>query len=959
MIRRALLAATVAAAAFAPPADAQSVRPWLDWRTLRTEHFDVHFPAELEPWTRDVAERLEAVHAAVGGLVGSVPGARTTIVVDDPAGQANGSAFPFIRTPYILLYPTPPEARSVLGHTRGPAELLALHEFAHIAHLTWPTRNPFRKLLSVVDPLGLGPVTLNAPRWVTEGYATYAEGRLTGYGRPHGVVRAAILRQWALEGRLPPYEQLSATSGGFQVPGMAYLAGSAFLEWLAEREGDESLTRLWRRMSARQGRSFDEAFRGVFGGSPREMYGLFTVEVTANALQARRILADAGLVTGDTVQHLAWGTGDPAVSPDGEHVAVMLGGATAAASRVVVWRTVEPAADSAAAAADSVLLARDSLDVPATRVWPRARQARATLRPAEGLLPYRAPRFLPGGREVLLVRGASIGGGATREDLFVWNWRDGGVRRVTRGASIRAADPLPDGRRAAAVQCRNGICGLVLVDLTTGALSPLAEGTLDRVFDRPRVSPDGRTVVAAMQQGGRWKLVTVDVETGALRILHDDVAASSYDPAWSPDGTSVLAVSEAGGVPNLARVDAETGGVRALTRVTGAAVAPAPDPATGGVFFLSLHAGGWDLHRIHPDSAGGVGFTLLPDSLAPAVRRFPAAAADTLPRATLPASRPYGIGPRWTRALPMFAGSADGTAAGLILHSADPVGRLGLAVRGAWGERGLERGASATAVWRGWRPALAAEGFWLEHHPSRLAGFDAPGRDARYAGGALWAENAWRNARNAQGWRLGASAGHLAPAEGDAGARTLAFARYAVSDGRRAGAGFAAGSLALDGAAGRTMGEDWARGTITAAFGAGLGSLGLRAEGTLGRVSTGAPRWEQFAVGGAPSLLGDGGALSQQVAMPALRWGALEGEQLLTYRLSTTLGALTPYFWGGTTDRGWDRWLRVAGVEASAAVPALRAAAIPGGRVLAGVAYTLDGPREHGVTAYASVGFTP
>jgi hypothetical protein len=959
MIRRLLLAAALAATAFPRPAHAQAVRPWLEWRTLRTEHFDVHFPAEMEPWTRDVAERLEGVYTAVGALVGSVPERRVTVVVDDPAGEANGAAFSFLRTPYILLYPTPPDPRSPLGHTRGPAEQLAVHEFAHIAHLTRPTRNPFSRLLSTVDPRGLGPLAQSAPRWVREGYATYAEGRLTGYGRPHGAVRAAILRQWALEGRLPTYAQLDASTGPYQFPGMAYLAGSAFLEWLAERRGEQSLTQLWRRMSARQRRTFDQAFTGVYGGTPMELYGLFAVELTADALQARRLLAEAGLVTGDTVQHLAWGTGDVALSPDGRHMALTLGGPTRAWSRVVVWRTDAPAPDSADAAADAALLARDPQDVPPVRVWPRARPAVATLRPADGVLPYHAPRFLPGGAEVLLVRSAAIGGGATREDLFVWRWRDGEVRRVTRGAGIRAADPHPDGRRAAAVQCGNGFCALVMVDLASGAVTPLAEATTERVFDRPRVSPDGRTVAAAMQEGGSWKLVTVPVAGGPVTVVYAAGSASAYDPAWTPDGTALVATDERTGIANLVRVDLASGAARPLTSVVGAAAAPEVDPATGEVYYLSLHAGGWDVYRVHPDSAGPAALPVLPDSLAPAVRWMPAAAVDTLPRAPLPPSRPYGLGPRWTRVFPMGGAGPDGGAGGVIVHNADPVGRLALAARGAWGDRGMERGASITSVWRGWRPALTVEGFWIDHDPSRLPGYDVPGLDAQYAGASLSTGNAWSRARNTQEWRVGASAGGLSPVEGAAGGRTLAFARYAVSDGRRMGAGYADGGLALHGAAGRTLGEGWARGTLTAAFGAGRGALGVRAEATLGRVSGGAPAWERFAVGGGRSLLVDEAVLSQRAAMPALRFGALEGDELLTYRLSTSLGALTPYFWGGTTDRGWDRWLRVTGVELSTAFPGFRAAATPGGRLLAGVAYGLDGAYENDVTAYFGVTYVP
>ncbi|HEY0017143.1 MAG TPA: hypothetical protein VGC13_12525 [Longimicrobium sp.] len=957
MIRRLLLTAALAALALVSPLHAQSTRPWLEWRSIRTEHFDVHYPTELEAWTRDVVSRLEGIQPVVAASVGSAPERRVTVVVDNPAGEANGSAYSFLRTPYILLYPTPPEARSVLGHTRSFVEQLLVHEFAHIAHLSRPSRNPFTRFMSIIDPRGVGPLT-GAPRWVKEGYATYVEGRLTGSGRPHGVARAAVLRQWAIEGRLPSYAQMSAESGSYQAGGMAYLAGSAFLEWLAERRGDESLTQLWRRMSARQGRSFDQAFAGVYGGTPQEMYGFFTVDVTAHALEARRRLAEAGLVVGDTVQRLTWGTGDPAVSPDGQHLAVTLRGPSAAFSRIVVWRTEAPAADSAEEAERRRLLERDPEDVPPVPVRPRPRAALATLRPADGL-PYEGARFLPGGDELLVVRSAPIGGGATRPDLFVWNWRRNTIRRVTRGASIRAADPAPDGRRAVAVQCRDGFCGLVMVSLRDGALTPLAPGGVDVVYDRPRFSPDGSTVAAAMQEGGRWKLVVVDTAGGPPRVVHDDARGSAFDPVFTADGQGLVAVSEAGGIANLARVDVRTGEATPLTRVTGAATAPEVDRRTGEVYFLSLHAGGQSLHRIHPDSARPGPFAALPAALAPAAPRVAAAAPDTFPRGPVPASRAYGLGPRWTRVLPLGAAYADGGSAGFIVYNADPVGRLAVAAQGAWGDPGLERGGSLAAVWRGMRPALAAEAFYLAHEPSRLAAYDLTGRDARYAGAALTARNQWSAGRRVQEWRLGASAGRLDMGEGEDGSRVFGFGRYYATDGRRVGAAYSAGVLTLSGAAGETVGERWGRGMVTTAFGAGWGGLGLRAEATLGRVSTAAPVWEQWTVGGPAPLLVDEGVLGQRVAMPALRWGALEGPDLLTYRVSTSVGFLTPYFWGGTTDPSYDRWLRVAGVELLTTVPAFRAAGSPAIRMLAGLAYGLDAGYENDVTAYLSVSYVP
>src|SRR5689334_13834271 len=126
-----------------------------------------------------------------------------------------------------------------------------------------PSRNPLGQVLEKFV-LPLNPITLHAPRWVLEGYATVVEGRLTGAGRPSSTIRALILRQWAENGRLPTYAQLNSDQR-FLGMSMAYLMGSAFLEWLEQRNGPDALRNVWARMTARQRRSFDAAFTGVFG----------------------------------------------------------------------------------------------------------------------------------------------------------------------------------------------------------------------------------------------------------------------------------------------------------------------------------------------------------------------------------------------------------------------------------------------------------------------------------------------------------------------------------------------------------------------------------------------------------------------------------------------------------------------------------------------------------------------
>ena len=44
-------------------------RTWLDWRTIETSHFSVHYPTELETWARGVAAKLEGIDSSVSRMV--------------------------------------------------------------------------------------------------------------------------------------------------------------------------------------------------------------------------------------------------------------------------------------------------------------------------------------------------------------------------------------------------------------------------------------------------------------------------------------------------------------------------------------------------------------------------------------------------------------------------------------------------------------------------------------------------------------------------------------------------------------------------------------------------------------------------------------------------------------------------------------------------------------------------
>lgn len=963
MMRAIRVFAVVVCCVVARPRQVRSqvlVRSWLPWRTIETEHFAFHYPSDLEQWTQYLATRIEPIDSAVTSVVGYRLPKKTHIVVDDPYAVPNGSAWPFLKKPVINFWATPPDPREDIGDFRVWGEMLASHEFAHIVHLSRPSRNTFLRRVWSAMPVDLGPIPLKAPRWVIEGYATYVEGRVTGSGRPHGAWRAAFLREWALEGQLPTYEQMSSWSA-YAGGEFAYLAGSAYLEWLVARQGDSSLVHLWRRMSARQNRTFEDAFVGVYGESPRALYGRFAVELTGKSLQARNAIAAAPLDTGAIVQRLAWSTGDPAISADGSRVALLIRSANRPA-RVVIWKTA-PEPDTLRKKRDSSLVARDPEDVPARPIHPPPKKPLATLR-AVGGSAYQQPRFLHDGR-VLLWRNTARGDGSLAPDLYLWDPQRHEVRRVTRGAYVRDADPSPDGHSAAAMQCRHGWCDLAIVNLDDGRVRAVERGTPVETWYRPRWAPDARSIVASLQTGGVWRIALVDVATGTFRLADPNDGANRYDATFVSSDT-LLVVSDRGGVPNVERLALSSGAIAPLTNVTGAAVAPEVNSADHSVWFLSLYSKGYDLRRI----ASAFATTRIVSSLDP--RLAPAAPpARVQPTAFSPnpiaAPHRYSLGDRLFRWIPAPQYGADGGSGVLALASSDIVGKSELLVLGAAGDLGTWRGGSASFTWRGTR--------W----PLHLSGFDAtqtasanraqlvvdPRLDQRLQGTTVDVEKVTTTETVRAALKVGGSTmrgSRLDESAGGGAARTIGFYDVSVLGEWRGDnwrlAIWAAQNLAAGHSAGHWLARDLVSGGIS------IGGLVLppfTASYAAGSVRGDTPVFEQFSLGGLRSPLVDSNALAQRIAMPVLPTGTATGTRVVSYRLAMP-GPLSPYLWAGgvSSNAPWRyQWQRVAGVDATVAVPNIPLAGTPAARLQLGVGESIDRPLRHRVQGYVSVVFNP
>ncbi len=941
----------------AAPLSAQG--PSADWRTITTRHFRVHYPAPSEAWARGAAARLESIRERVVAEVGYEPPEVVDVLVSDPVADANGMALPFLGWPRMVLWTSPPGPESVIGHYSNWSELLVVHEETHLVHLLRPSRNPVQRLLTGLIPTG--PITLRAPRWVIEGYATVVEGRLTGSGRPNGDLRAAILRRWAQEGKLPSYGRLASDASTWRGQSMAYLLGSAYLEWLEERAGPGSLRKLWARMTARTPRSFDDAFRGVFGDSPADLYDRFRAELTWRALEAeRRAGPEKG--EGELWQDLSWTTGAPALSPDGKRIAVALRSRDRP-TRLAVWST-EPDEEAERKWRErrDEIAKRDPEDVPAERTGPLPRKILHSLTGSDGPEPT-MPRFLPDGRSILFVRWEPDSEGFLHPDLFLWTPETSQVKRITRNADLRDPDPSPDGRWAAAIRNRHGFSQIVRVDLETGDVSAVTEPSVEEVYDRPRVSPDGRRIAYARHREGSWRLVIEDVEGGNPSELAPPSGGTVSAPAWSADGRTVYAVVGVGGFVDLYAFPVESGAPIPLTRTQGAALAPVPAPDGSALFFLSLEPDGLDLRRLPLPAEAAARPPDLPAGLAPAVRPPEPEKTEPFAVAEVEPGRPYGRGRQ--ELFPLLGGSASSSGAvwELGLRGGDVVGRLDWLVLGSIGEQGWPEGGAVAGSWRGWPVDVGVHLFQSSERPSEdedvspsglnFLDLDRQGielsalRDWQWSGGALSLAGRalWNEVEpDATGEALESlSQGVFSLAGNWAGVRRLGL-------GWRLRPG-----LAGHYEAGHTDGNGgsggWARFGGVARLGLAYKETGLALSWRRDSSRDVERSFDLFQLGGPLVSLLPETVLANRIAVPGLPVGTLVGEEHEGQRAELALGFLpAPVFyerhrlWGAGRRRG--DWLSLAGLEYRFALDPLPVGRLPALDLRVGVAQVLEDPNQ-------------
>lgn len=660
----------------AAPRTAQALDdPSLEYYTIETQHFYVHYYSGMEDFARRVALLQEEAYAVLTPLLDWEPKGKTHVAVSDRSDSANGSANVFQRN-RIRIYAMPPEPEGTLGHYDDWLRILVYHELVHILHLD--TTSGIAALLNRVIGKQLNPNQV-MPRWYTEGLATHFESQRSGTGRVNNARMQMWLRTAALEDDLFTLGQVTGTPVSWPQGSAAYIYGSFFLDYITRTYDRDFPRRFNHEYGSRiMPFSLNQTAKEVGPKTFDELWNEFTA-ATQGESQARRVAVMAAGATRVEILSKGGGrNGYPSLRPGHDEVSY--------------YR-----ANMESHAAFSTL---DASGKSRLLFWENG---------ASG-----AHDWSPDGEQIVYGKRTVRDSIYSYNDLFARDLQSGERRRLTHDERAREPAVSPDGRRVAYVRNLFGTMELAVRRLDQSSHTPpeILAGASKWPAEDPRhwqqlSSPTWHPtrniiVFSAWRLDRRTRdlwLYDFDQPEGArLRPLTHD-AAADLDPNFGPDGTLYFS-SDRTRIFNVYAMDIDSGEVTQLSNVLSGAFDPVASADGRWVYVRTYTVDGYEIGR----------FSRAENPPRPAPASFRGALRRDYPEVDTSQWIDSGYQPwRWVAPLtftPEVALLLEGAGFGATLEGHDPVDHHQWQLAAAWatGPEVADRSSAISAAYRfgGW-----------------------------------------------------------------------------------------------------------------------------------------------------------------------------------------------------------------------------------------------------------------
>jgi len=575
------------------------IRTELDWYTIETEHFLVHYHGEEtgegSRTARVVARIAEDIYGPITDLYEWRPDTKVSFVLKDYEDYSNGAAYFFDNVIEIWA----PALQTPFRGNHNWLRNVITHEFLHMVQVqkTMKTarRLPFMYLqyldyeaarrpdvlYGFPNIIASYPVPiLNNPAWLAEGTAQFQRAEFD-YDRWDSH-RDMLLRTQVLAG-----EELTLSEmGGFYSHNSleresVYNHGFAFSRYLADRFGEDALRELSAALGTWSNWNMEQAAKDAFGIRGDVLYRDWMQALRSHyeanepsGTQGISILEEGGF-------HNYW----PVISPDGKHLAYVSNRGEDF-SRSSIWiRNLDEGSEATA----YLILDSDELAVGLGY----------TCSLGHKLVPsVSGPvSWSPDGEHLFYARTHDTAEGYLVLDLHRVHVETGEKERLSEG--LRASSPTvsPDGAALAMIIQHDGSTNLAVASMPTSKEDTITPEDLRFLTDHedgsqvtdPAFSPDGEWVYYGWQRDHGRDIRRVRVSDGAMEVVLDG-PEDERNPTFGVDGSMIYA-SDRTGIFNLYRRTPE-GSSEALTDVTGGAFMPEVT-SSGALIFSDFTATGY------------------------------------------------------------------------------------------------------------------------------------------------------------------------------------------------------------------------------------------------------------------------------------------------------------------------------------------------------------------------------
>ncbi|MBD3343474.1 MAG: hypothetical protein GF401_00255 [Chitinivibrionales bacterium] len=555
--------------------------PEIEWKTVSTRHFNIHFYENTRHGVYAAAKIAEESYRSLEKLYDFKFYGKINLSLADYDDKANGLAGWTEDNILIWL----PDARMDLRDNTTWLRNVITHELAHIISL----RKSGFQLLAIIprltytspthelDMTPFIPATQFFPPWFVEGIAQRESERM-GHdcwdSRRDMVLRCAVLKGSHLT--LQEMANFNHTSLGNE---KVYNHGFAFVKYLENRFGRKLLPRLCTdaRSADPGGAVFNRTFRKATGISLQLVYNQWLDSLKNTYAQ--------NVAPGVSTQ--LWNKGTYNITPRYSAEKNMWGCLTNHPGDY--FRT-------------DLILFHPNESTPAARIA----YAKTSW------------TFDTKGEKVFYLKSRKPNShGSYYNDIYQYDLADGTETPLTRDARIYDVAACSDGVRLLCVQYNKGIYSLVLFNRADRSFEMVVEGEMGNPFAGVSLCPgDQSQAVVGKVINGNTNLYIVDITTGEMSPLCQTIAREEA-PFWGPNNR-IYYSADYDGVYNIYSIHPDASDLRRHSTTPGGLFEPVAGPANT-LLCSEYGAGGFSLVTI-PDS--GAAFKL-PESTACVFKPLP------------------------------------------------------------------------------------------------------------------------------------------------------------------------------------------------------------------------------------------------------------------------------------------------------------------------------------------------